>query len=333
MPGYRRRYWERVRRRPRAEQAATAETAVPVVVVGIGAIGQLALEQALRDQSLKVVGAVDPAREGEILGGVPVAGRLDSRHAPAQVALVATGSALADVADLVEDAVERRLHVVSTCEELTYPWVRSSTVASRLDAVARRHGVAVVGTGVNPGFVMDILPAVLATASCDVSSVRVVRRVDVGARRPQLRQKLGIGANLDLWNQAARGAARYGHVGLVESAHLCALAIRRDVTQVDFVREPVAAGATVRGVRECAVAQLAGGGSVELELMFALGCVDSDEVVVVGSPGIHIRVEGGVHGDSATVARVLHAALYVSRLEPGLRLPLELPLWAAPTAL
>jgi 2,4-diaminopentanoate dehydrogenase len=318
-----------VRRRPRAEQAATAETTVPVVVVGIGGIGQLALEQALRDQSLTVVGAVDPAREGEILAGVPVAGRLDSRHAPAQVALVATGSALADVAGLVEDAVERRLHVVSTCEELTYPWVRSSAVASRLDAVARRHGVAVVGTGVNPGFVMDILPAVIATASCDVSSVRVVRRVDVGARRPQLRQKLGIGADLDLWNEA-RGTARYGHVGLVESAHLCALAIRRDVTHVDFVREPVTAGATVRGVRERAVAQLEGGGSVELELVFALGCADSDEVVVVGSPGIHIRVEGGVHGDSATVARLLHAALYVSRLEPGLRLPLELPLWAAP---
>src|SRR5256885_16086863 len=47
--------------------------------------------------------------------------------------------------------------IVSTCEELSYPFRTHPELAAKLDAAAKEWGVALVGTGVNPGFVMDKL--------------------------------------------------------------------------------------------------------------------------------------------------------------------------------
>jgi 4-hydroxy-tetrahydrodipicolinate reductase len=308
----------------------TAAQAAPVriISVGVGAIGRLALEEAARRGEFAVVGAVDPLRAGDSIGGVEVVGELADLEGAADVAIVATGSSLAAVAAPIEAAVTGGLSVVSTCEALTYPWLSDARLAQRLDEVARENEVAILGCGVNPGFTMDVLPAHMVGASSSVSSVTVTRRVDLAQRRIQLQQKLGARLSVEEWEQrAARDG--FGHVGLVESAQLCAVTLGWTVGEVVFAREPVVLDGWVVGVRETARATDTENRTLSLTLVFEIDGVDEDTVEIEGNPGARLRIEGGLHGDAATVARMFHAATVVRSLPPGLRLPIEAPAWSA----
>jgi len=130
----------------------------------------------------------------------------------ADVAFLCTGSDLTAVTPLLLQLAEQRLNVVSTCEELSYPWHLNPMLADEINARATECGVAIVGTGINPGFVLDTLILDLARASNDVSHVLGRRRVDLGTRRAQLRQKAGVGLTPD---EFAANAPNLGHVGLV----------------------------------------------------------------------------------------------------------------------
>jgi 2,4-diaminopentanoate dehydrogenase len=300
---------------------------VRIISVGVGAIGRLALEEALLRPDLTVVGAVDPVRAGDRFGDVEVVAQLADFEGTANVAMLATGSSLSAVAGQIESAAQVGLCVVSTCEELTYPWLGDAHVARHLDEVARRNKVAILGCGVNPGFTMDVLPAHLFGASSSVTAVTVTRRVDLTQRRIQLQQKLGARLPAQEWEQRAERDA-FGHVGLVESAQLCAVALGWKIGGVEFARQPVLRGGSVVGVRETATATDAENRRLSLTLVFELDGVDEDAVEIEGTPGLRARIEGGVHGDAATVARMFHAARVVRSLPPGLRLPIEAPAWA-----
>ncbi len=300
-----------------------------VVVVGLGPIGRGAAVACSQAPDLVVVGAIDPAHAGEEVGGVVVRGVEDPVDASGDVALVATATSLDAIAGDLERFVSAGLHVVSTCEELAYPWRERAASARRLDDAARANGVAVLGVGVNPGFVMDVVPALLLTASLDAHFVSISRRVDLSRRRPQLGKKLGIGLTVGEWQREAERRT-LGHVGLVESTMLCARALGADAVDVAFRREPIARpDGIVSGVRERAELEADDGRAVHLELVFEDAGVDTDVVEVRGRPNVRVVFEGGVHGDDATVARLVNGARIVRSLPPGLRLPIEAPPWSS----
>ena len=165
---------------------------VPVVVMGLGHIGREICRAALASEEVDLVGAVDvaPGLVGGSLGdllGVASALRVSGTLADAAkrgrgaVVLHATGSRLDQVLDQLLDAVRQGHPVVSTCEELSFPFLRHPEVAERLDRAAQRAGVSVVGTGVNPGFVFDRLVATLGQTMGTVRHVHATRAVDAGA--------------------------------------------------------------------------------------------------------------------------------------------------------
>src|SRR5262249_57729165 len=117
----------------------------------------------------------------------------------------------------VEEAIAAGFHVVSTCEELAYPELHHSKLARRIDALAKEKKVAVLGTGVNPGLVMDRLTLAVASACVRVDSVRVTRVVDAAKRRGPLRAKVGAGLTREEFD-AGVASKKLGHVGLTESA-------------------------------------------------------------------------------------------------------------------
>lgn len=129
-----------------------------VVLVGLGQIARevFACAQA---QGHEVVGGVDIDPEktgrdlGEVLGfpalGLRVAPAVESLETGADVALITTGSQLDKAAGQISACVRAGLHVVSTCEELVYPWRTQPDIAGFLDDEARSHDVTVVGTGIN----------------------------------------------------------------------------------------------------------------------------------------------------------------------------------------
>ncbi len=305
-----------------------------VAVFGYGAIGTEIVRCLLaRPHQVVAVFDVDPAKAGRTLAelsGLPSGVRVqvpsaDAGLAGAEVAIFSTTSRLRDLAPGVIAALEAGVDVVTTSEEMAYAEYSDPNVAGEIDRVALARGVTAVGVGVNPGFVMDWVPAVVASASSNPSSIHVVRSVDVGRRRRQLQSKVGVGLGRARFEkELAEG--RLGHVGLIESAHLIARSLGRPLTEVTHGVFPVpGAGDHVTGVRQF-VEGTAGGCRIRLDLEMSLTSADFDVVEVKGDPDVKLRFEKGVFGDSATVALVVNAAERVANARPGLITVLDLPL-------
>jgi 4-hydroxy-tetrahydrodipicolinate reductase len=259
----------------------------------------------------------------------------------ADVAIVTTFSDIDRVADQIAELAAARLPAVSTCEELSYPWATHTDTAARIDAVCREHGVACLGTGVNPGFLMDYLPAVLTGLCRRVRGVTVRRVQDAARRRVPFQQKIGAGLSpAEFERSVAAGSLR--HVGLPESVHMLAAACGWELDRVEETIAPVIAESVVDGgYRPIAPGEAAGveqwargfcspdagaGPVVTLHFRAAVGEADPrDEIEIDGEPPIRSVIPAGVDGDLTTCAVVLNAAAVVAAASPGLHTMLDLP--------
>jgi 4-hydroxy-tetrahydrodipicolinate reductase len=326
-------------------------TPLRFVQVGLGPIGREIARLAITRRWLAIVGAVDPKPGlaghdvGSLLGasplGVPVEPDLERalERCEPDLVLHGTGSFLPDVSDQLEAVLRHGASVVSTCEELAYPFHRHPERSRALDALAVANGAVLLGTGVNPGFVMDKLVATMAGACRSVERIEVRRVVDASTRREPLQRKVGAGLTPKEFDDIAR-SGRLGHIGLVESAQMISdvlglpssrkvlESIRPRVAQQAVVTEflTVEAG-EVAGIEHDVTVEADGRERVRLELRMFVGAPDPhDAIEITGSPPISLRITGGVHGDAATAAIVVNAARTVKELAPGLRTMLDLPL-------
>ncbi len=308
-----------------------------VVLCGMGAIGTEILGYLLK-RSHEVVAVVDsdPQKVGrsvaELTGlplGIRVAGSIKGIPLEgADVAVFSTRSHIADIADDIGYAAGSGLDVVTTSEEMAYPAYAGGDAAASLAKVAAEKGVTIVGVGVNPGFVMDLVPAVVASATKSPTSIHVVRSVDVTRRRRQLQAKTGIGHTRAKFEKEMEQGV-LGHVGLVESAHLIALSLGKPLEGLKHGVFPVLGSEDyVMGVRQFAEGK-AGDCQIRLDLEMTMTSADFDVVEVKGDPDLKVRFEKGVFGDSATVALVVHAVERVGKAKPGLITVLDLPLSGA----
>ena len=322
---------------------------VPVVVMGLGVIGQEIAKAAQASPEVELVGAVDtnPQLAGrplsEVLGQpglkVKVSNSLEAavgrrRNA---VLLHATGSRLEQVMEQLLEALKLGLPVVSTCEELAFPFLKYPELAQKLDRAAQRAGVAVLGTGVNPGFVMDRLVATAGQVCGPIRRATVTRVVDARTRREALQRKVGAGLSEEEFF-ALVDKEQLGHVGMVESAALCALGLGLDCDDFEeeivpvFAEEDITGGAfpvkkgRVAGIYQSAVGLEEGQERVRLELTIAVGA-DSpgDRIELDADPKLVLEVRGGIAGDQATANTLVNAAPRVTAAEAGLLTVLELP--------
>lgn len=330
-----------------------AAAGLRVVQFGMGPIGVRSARLAAGKSTIRLVGAVDkdPAKIGRDIGtldggkplGVLVQGDFQDVCAriPPDVVLHTTSSSFAAVYPQLEAMVRAGVSVVSSTEELLFPSLRNRELAERLDRLARRHGVVVLGTGVNPGFVMDTLPLILTAVCYEVKKVTVERRVDAATRRLPLQKKVGAGLTVREFN-ALKARHAIGHVGLGESLALIAHGLGWPVDRIEERLAPVVATKSVT-TRFLTVAkgQVAGiwnrgwvfsGGKirVSLDLRMYVGAKDPcDRVVLDATPPIETRLVGGVAGDLATAAMLVNLAPRVhemAKINPGLRLMTEMGL-------
>jgi len=318
---------------------------VRVGIVGLGAIGREVLKAVTARPGLTLVAVADPAFAGRDAGdvagvgaaGVAVAASVEQAlDVAVDVALVLTGSSVADMMPIVEAAGARGVDVVSTCEDLAYADFATPELARELDAQARAAGITVLGTGVNPGFVMDRLPLTLAAACVRVDAIRVERVVDAAKRRGPLRAK--VGADLTVAEFEAGVAERQlGHRGLPESCALIGLGLGRPFDDIRTTIGPVVATpeaprqgiapGRVAGLRQSAVGLRAGREIARLDLEMSVGAPEPhDRVIIEGDPPLDVLVRGGTHGDRGTVGTVLSAIPAVIAASPGLKTILDLPL-------
>ncbi len=323
-----------------------------VALVGLGPIGVEVARALAGRENIEILGAADPApdKAGQTLSEVAGSGgpsitidasarELYARSAKdrqkGDVVVLCTGSRLNVVLPQVEEAIEAGMHVVSTCEELAYPELKSSVLAHRIDQKAKARGVTVLGTGVNPGLVMDRLVLAAAGACVSVERVKVTRVVDAAKRRGPLRAKVGAGLTRE---EFACGVAekKLGHVGLSESAAIIALGLGLPIHEITETIEPViarvetdgVAAGHVLGLHQIALVQAGDEPKVVLDLTMAVGVSDpADTIDIEGDPPVHLTVSGGFHGDRATVGCVVNAIPFIVSSPAGLQKVVTLPLF------
>jgi 4-hydroxy-tetrahydrodipicolinate reductase len=330
----------------------SARTLARVALVGLGPIGVEVGKALAGRHGLALLGAADPAPDkagrplADLLGGAfpgvairngaaALYGETAASRGRSDVVLLCTGSRLHTVLPQIEEAIAAGFHIVSTCEELAYPDLRHLPMARRVDALARERGVAVLGTGVNPGLVMDRLVLAVASACVRVDSVRVTRVVDAAKRRGPLRAKVGAGMTAQEF-AAGVAAKRLGHVGLSESAALITLGLGLPIDEITETIEPViaeketdgVAPGRVLGLHQIALVQAGDEVKVTLDLTMAVGAVaPADSIEIDGDPPVRLTVTGGFHGDRATVGTVVNAVPFVVSATPGLKTVVTLPLF------
>lgn len=305
-------------------------TKLRVGVVGLGPIGLEVARAIVARRELELVAAVDVAPAlaqkplAELVPGAPadvrIASSLDAALAGGRVeavALTTTSRFSGIVADL-QTAIRRRVHVASTCEELAAPGVDAQTWA-RLDDQAKHADVTLLGTGVNPGFVMDRLPLVLAGACVSVTRVRVERVVDAAQRRGPLRKKVGEGITPEEF-AAGVAAKRLGHVGLRESAILIARGLGWKLDDYQETIGPVVGDdGRCRGITQRGRGVVGGEAKIELALDMYVGAPEPhDRIVLDGDPPLDVTIAGGTQGDRATVGTTVNALCRMRSAPRGL---------------
>ena len=325
---------------------------IRAIQYGVGPIGASIAKLMREKQAIEIVGAVDldPAKAGRDLGEVAGAADApwgvnvfaDAKEAldlNPDVVIHSTSSSLAKVMDQLMACLEAQSCVVSTCEELSYPFRTHPDLAAKLDAAAKEWGVALVGTGVNPGFVMDKLVVTLAAVSQRIEHAKALRIVDASKRRLPLQKKIGAGMTVEEFRaQVQAGVIK--HVGLPESVAMVADSLRLPVETITETIEPQVATdrveteyLTVEKGQAAGVHQIGRGLSKEgqelvyLELQMYVGAKDpADSITLTGHPTISLKIPGGSHGDIATASVVVNSIPVILDAPAGLRTSRDLPI-------
>lgn len=301
------------------------------VIYGCGPIGLLISKVAIK-KGFEVVGAIDVdpnlvGRDvGELIGlegrlGVKVDSNADKvlMEGKPDVVFHATGSWLDKVYPQIVKAIRAKADVVSTCETLAYPWYRYPELACLIDNFAKAHGATVIGTGVNPGFVFEALPAFLSVSIAKLEKVRVVRSLDAAKRRYPFQKKIGLSMSPEEFKAELAKGAITAHVGYAESVCLLADMLNIKIDRVEERQEASIAEkeyttqyfhikpGTVKGVVGYGVGLRGEEEVIRVELRAIVGADEYEEVVFEGEPRIAWR-STGTPGDLATAAIVVNVA-------------------------
>jgi len=323
---------------------------IKVAQFGLGPIGLETLKLAATKPWAQVVGGIDidPAKIGKNLGELTgiqalergrVYGSLREllAHAKPDVVFHTAVSRFRDAFPQIEPMARQGISVVSSCEELLFPRLREPGLAAKLDRVCKRAGARVVGTGVNPGFVMDLLPVCMTGVSREVRAVHVQRVVNASTRRAPLQKKIGSGWPPAKFRRLFK-EGRAGHAGLKESLALIAHCLNWKARNIVETGDAVVADHDIRtkhlevkkgqtcGLHQRAEAKVNGKTCLTLDLKMYLDAPDPhDAVRIEGTPPLEVVINGGVAGDHATVAALVNTARALHRAPAGLLLMTDLP--------
>lgn len=328
---------------------------IRAVIFGCGPIGCSVARYAAQRADIELVGAVDIDESlvgrdlGEVAGvdskpGVTISNDADAVLSVTRpdVVFLTTSSSMVTIYPQIEKCARAGANVVSTCEELSFPYRKSPQLAAEIDRVAKAHSVTVLATGVNPGFLMDAWPLFMTGVCQQVERIRAIRVQDASPRRGPFQKKIGAGRTLEEFETlVASGTLK--HVGLPESIAMIADGLGWELDDITESIEPVIATRQVKtdfvtvepgqaaGVRQVGRGLRAGEELITLEFEAAVGGSESyDAVYITGTPNLEVVIKGGTHGDIATAAIAVNCIHRVVEARPGLLTMKDLPVVSAP---
>lgn len=317
-------------------------TSIDILQIGLGPLGRKMITFLAERPVFRLVSTVDSNASlvgkdaGELCGlprtGITVTSDLKKAAADSKphIAIVTTVSGIKRISPLILETLALGIPVATTCEELSYPWITAPEEAAALHACAAANNVAVLATGVNPGFLMDLLPVTLTAACKNVDKVIVRRFQNAEFRRVPFQKKIGAGLSLDEFEKKRKeGTLR--HVGLTESIHMIADRFGWNLEKTTEELSPVIAAARIEtrdlviepgyasGVRQIGRGFVNGRGKIILEFQADVGEKEPvDSIEIQGEPSFVSSIPGGINGDIATCAITLNALPRVLEARPGL---------------
>ena len=325
-----------------------------VAVWGVGAMGAGIARAIGEKPGLEVVGAVDtdPAKIGCPLSdftGLGAQERVsvvstieEAMAADPDLVVVATASLVRDVFPRVMEVLDHGKAVITTAEEMAYPWPAEPELCAQVNAAAQEKGVAVLGTGINPGFVMDLLPVAMSAACTDVKRVRVTRVNDLSPFGPTVLREQGVGLTEEAFRRGVAEGRVEGHVGFVQSIAMVSDALGLGVDRIEQFREPIVSSVRreekgivvepgmVAGCRQTGYGYR--GNELVVEMIHPQqihphleGVSTGDTVEIFGTPDIRLEVRPEIPGGIGTIALVVNTIPLVMKARPGLLTMLDLP--------
>lgn len=320
---------------------------IRVIQFGLGPIGCSVARLIHQRAGLRLVGAVDidPAKvgldAGTVIGldqklGFPVVASIEEVASPAEIVTHSTNSTFQLFEDQIVQILEASCDIVSTSEELCFPWVHNKQEAQHLHEKAKQAGKTVLGTGINPGFIMDSFIIYLTAICASVERIEVKRVINASHRRGPFQKKIGSGMTVAEFD-ANMAAGEMGHVGLPQSVAMVFDSFGRTLTRYEDEVEPLITDSViktdhylvepgkVRGLKQ--VARGFSGELVFVILTFIASLdaeEDRDTIIITGSPNLEVQLKG-TNGDIATAAITVNAIPKVVAAPPGLLTMRDIP--------
>jgi 4-hydroxy-tetrahydrodipicolinate reductase len=316
---------------------------IKVIQIGFGPLGVQTAKFIAKKSTIKTVAVVDndpdlynknindfsSDLDNKICISNSVNEALKNINEKPDVAIITTVSSLKEIYNQINEVVKHNINIISTCEELSYPWKTDPALSKKLNDLCKLNNVACLGTGVNPGFLMDYLPSVLSTVCKEINKIRIYRVQDASFRRIPFQKKIGAGLDLsEFKNKELEGTLR--HVGLTESLHLLAKTLNFDIDNVTETLNPVICKSDLngsinikkgcaRGVEQIAYGYLNSEVVIEMQFKAAVGESRSfDRIEVDGIPSFVSEIEGGINGDIATCSIAINSIKSIMKASPGL---------------
>ena len=332
---------------------------IKVVVLGTGQMGAGMIRLLLSKPGLDLVGVFGrrvhnpPVDVGIAAGletelGFEVSNDLAAllEDTAPDIALQATCSTVVDAETEIRTLLEQGVNVISIAEEMAFPAYSQPQIATSLDDLARSRGATLVGTGINPGFVLDLLIVALS-GTCQIIDRIEARRVnDLAPYGPTVLTCQGVGLTIRQFEEGVLSGEVAGHLGFPESLSMIASALGWQIERIEQRREPIISDVRrqtphvlvepgcVAGCLQTAVAWVDGRAAIQLvhpqQIHPQLGGVATgDYIDIEGEPDLHLRIEPEIAGGTATVALAVKLIPRVLRAQPVLRTMIELPVAAA----
>jgi 4-hydroxy-tetrahydrodipicolinate reductase len=329
---------------------------IKVILFGVGAVGSMIAKFLLSKEGVELVGAVDIDKNkvgkdlGDVLGlerklGIKVSADVESllSKAKADIAVHTTSSYLKETFPQITSLVKHGVKVISTCEELSYPYHSEPKLAKDLDALAKKRKTTVLGTGINPGFLMDTLIITL-TAPCEkIDRIHAVRVMNAATRRVPFQKKIGAGLTAEEFRRKIKNKEITGHVGLEQSIAMIADALGWELDQIIVESvEPVIAQKPVEskdikvkaghaaGLRQKAKGVMKDKDVITLDFQAYIGAEEEyDAITIEGVPNVKQKIQPCVHGDIGTIAMIVNSIPKVLKAPPGLFTMKDLPVPSA----
>jgi 4-hydroxy-tetrahydrodipicolinate reductase len=324
-----------------------------VIQVGLGPMGQLIAKLLLKRKNITLKGVVDinPQLIGQKLDqilkmdkelDVVIESNLELliSKEKVDVVIIATSSSLEKVTPLIKQSIGVGSNVISICEELSYPYQSYPDLSEELDNLAKSQNVTIVGTGINPGYLMDLLPIVITAPCQKIESIKVTRMMNSAKRREPFQRKIGTGLTTEEFHQKIKNKDITGHVGLMQSIQMimAALGLQYDeliefppkeiISNKEFTTSygEIVKEGYVCGLQSKAIARTEGKEIISLDFIAYAGDHEEyDSVFIEGIPTINQKIIGGVHGDVGTAAVVVNLIPKVLEAKSGLLTMKDLP--------